>query len=528
MKSILIVALFTLSIECFAQPYGGFLSMDGVNDFTQTSDTLLKGASDKTIEAYVAFCPSTSSVTHAGLMLFTNQSDSLKLNISINASGTLASLFLTDGHQSNAFNIPIFSYSNWNHLAMTIQSADSLVQLYFNGDSLGGLKSTVINSVNTFIGHSIKPAKCTIDELRFSSMIRYSTSFIPPANAFNVDTSTIELFKFEEGQDSMRFYGVNSSELVGRFGAHSNGIITVSNDSSICLGDSIQLKASGGTRYSWSPSLGLNNNSAYNPTCNTLIDQTYHVVISDSNGCAANKSVTINILSLPKPTLGADTIICGGDSVSLHPGNFSSYLWSNGAVSQNQNLGKGDHWVRVMDTAGCKGFDTIQITERPPIKINLGNDTLVRYGTTFYLDPGPGFKTYKWSTLETSQKILTSLAMVYSVTVTDTFGCAATDKIRIAFNTVGTKEYQSMTRSISVFPNPISPSGTLYFETGQLELNPTVSVFSTNGARADHFITGSTPSIKLDNLTPGIYLVQMKLAGSEALINKKLIVTDYP
>lgn len=71
--------------------------------------------------------------------------------------------------------------------------------------------------------------------------------------------------------------------------------INLSNDTTICLGNTIQLHASGGSNYKWSPGDGLSDASIPNPTAKPLMNTTYTVSVEDAAGCNNNGSVIVKI-----------------------------------------------------------------------------------------------------------------------------------------------------------------------------------------------------------------------------------------
>jgi hypothetical protein len=77
---------------------------------------------------------------------------------------------------------------------------------------------------------------------------------------------------------------------------------------------------------------------------------------------------------------------------------------------------------------------TGKFTLRPGPAIQLGRDTFFCQGNTYsqVLDPGAGYSSYQWSTSATSQTITVSAEGTYSVTVTNTFGCKATDRLIVS------------------------------------------------------------------------------------------------
>jgi len=130
-----------------------------------------------------------------------------------------------------------------------------------------------------------------------------------------------------------------------------------------------------------------------------------------------------------------DTILsCKGESKILDAGSqFSTYLWNTGETTQKINVNKkGLYFVTATSSGGCTLTDSVFLFESNPV-VNLGKDTT--YCTKFpaSLDAGAGFTSYKWSTGETTQKIMASSGGKYSVLVANKFGCQAADTIQLGF-----------------------------------------------------------------------------------------------
>jgi gliding motility-associated-like protein len=74
----------------------------------------------------------------------------------------------------------------------------------------------------------------------------------------------------------------------------------VSPDSTtITLGESIQLSASGADTYEWTPAEGLDDTSIANPSATPTVLTTYLVVGTAANGCKGTAEVIINIEDVP-------------------------------------------------------------------------------------------------------------------------------------------------------------------------------------------------------------------------------------
>ena len=67
------------------------------------------------------------------------------------------------------------------------------------------------------------------------------------------------------------------------------------NDTTIFLGQQVQLDATGGNTYLWVPSTYLNNPNISNPICEPTEDITYIVYVTGANGCVGTDTITIDV-----------------------------------------------------------------------------------------------------------------------------------------------------------------------------------------------------------------------------------------
>ncbi|HEY4798606.1 MAG TPA: gliding motility-associated C-terminal domain-containing protein, partial [Bacteroidia bacterium] len=69
-------------------------------------------------------------------------------------------------------------------------------------------------------------------------------------------------------------------------------------DDTIANGSSIQLNASGGIQYAWSPPYGLSNIGIYNPIASPAVTTTYIVTVIDVYGCENRDTITVFVINL--------------------------------------------------------------------------------------------------------------------------------------------------------------------------------------------------------------------------------------
>lgn len=109
-------------------------------------------------------------------------------------------------------------------------------------------------------------------------------------------------------------------------------IILVTNiqSATICEGKSVQIEASGGSSYLWTPSNGLSNPQASNPIASPTETTTYTIKVSNG-GCFATTEITVNVNKNVMADAGADQTIVTGQSAILNgkvSGDHFTYFWT--------------------------------------------------------------------------------------------------------------------------------------------------------------------------------------------------------
>lgn len=100
--------------------------------------------------------------------------------------------------------------------------------------------------------------------------------------------------------------------------------------------------------------------------CHT-VGETHSVVIKDACGNEVSASCSINTYPNKSPYLDPVSYICEGESVTLDPGEFESYRWSNGATTRTITVSlAGTYSVETVNEYGCDGFAQTQVMLLPP------------------------------------------------------------------------------------------------------------------------------------------------------------------
>lgn len=150
--------------------------------------------------------------------------------------------------------------------------------------------------------------------------------------------------------------------------------MNVSPDDSICIGQSVNLLASGASSYNWSPAIGLNNVNISNPTASPAVTTRYRVVGYDGFNCFTDTAfVTIAIGQYPTVSLGPDQTLATGTLFPIKSvitaGPIRTWNWTpttnlscnNCALPVAEIKKDITYTVTVTTPYGCSASDTISI-----------------------------------------------------------------------------------------------------------------------------------------------------------------------
>jgi gliding motility-associated-like protein len=140
----------------------------------------------------------------------------------------------------------------------------------------------------------------------------------------------------------------------------------------ICKGDKVQLHASGGQSYSWSPSSSLSNSQLADPTASPDVTTQYSVIIKQNACFDDTLSQTVVVHPVPTVNLGPDKVIFAGESIQLNAvtTNATIYAWepgeglscvdcTNPTVTPTHST---TYIITVYNEFGCHATDDIRIT----------------------------------------------------------------------------------------------------------------------------------------------------------------------
>ncbi|MCB0791624.1 MAG: gliding motility-associated C-terminal domain-containing protein [Flavobacteriales bacterium] len=161
---------------------------------------------------------------------------------------------------------------------------------------------------------------------------------------------------------------------------------------------------------------------------------TYSVSVTDLNGCIGTDAINVAYASPDAIDLGNDTTLCAGASLLLDaslPG--ATYLWSNGATTSSILVGSAGTYGVTVQQGACGVSDAIQVSLTSPPTVDLGNDTTLCPGEVLLLDASATGGSYLWQDGTVAPTHPVQSAGIYSVQVTDAFGCTGTDAIDVGY-----------------------------------------------------------------------------------------------
>lgn len=221
-------------------------------------------------------------------------------------------------------------------------------------------------------------------------------------------------------------------------------IVTTQAGCGVATGTALATAKGGVAPYSYS----INNNFVPTNQFASLAAGIYTLTVRDANNCTA--SATFNILTSNSQII-IDTIITAssgctqatGTAIVNARGGTTPYSYSvgNNFINTNQfaNLAAGRYTLTVRDANNCTTSDTFSIRTSNPPQVELGDTVFVCQGENTMLDAGVQ-TTYRWSNGATTRSISVANPGIYSVTVSNTVGCTASDSVRVqAGNTFNLK-----------------------------------------------------------------------------------------
>ncbi len=241
-----------------------------------------------------------------------------------------------------------------------------------------------------------------------------------------------------------------------------------SDNSEICIGDSVIITVNSAATYQWSatppdPSLAnqdTNQTIVVFPQQNT----TYHIFIVNDCGYSASDDISITVNALPNADAGNNDEVCKGLSYSLQASGGTTYQWSsfpydaslyvngqdtlpNPVVTPDQQL-QYTYIVMVTNNHGCVAEDSMHLFVKPVPTVDISNsEDTVCFGQQVTLDAVGNDISPTWSANPADASLVgqeTNISITVSPLVTTTYTLSA---VATGFDCPAT-----ITKTIEVIP----------------------------------------------------------------------------
>ncbi len=287
--------------------------------------------------------------------------------------------------------------------------------------------------------------------------------------------------------------------------------------------------------YTWNftvPTTGLSNNPA-----RMRVLMSYSSSQSASSSCSSFawgevEDYTVSFGCKVPTSIGQDTAICAGSNLMLNAGYpGGTYEWNNGQTTQSIAVTTpGQYYVNLVSAAGCKGTDTIFVSEYPMPEINgiastntanhyFFNCTDIYNVTDYLWDFGDG----NTSTDPTPSHWYEN-AGAYTVKVKASNRCGL-DQAQTTINApVGLSKLNYNAAELNVYPNPAREDVFIENKTG-LPFQDMI-LFNNVGQQVMHLTPDNalnTTKMNVRDLATGIY--DLRIYTNKGVLNHPVQVT---
>lgn len=429
-----------LEIEGGLSPYE--YSWEGPNDFTSNEsslDNLLAGEYSVTVNDQVG---NTTSETYTIAQAASIQIDELLINATdCNQPTGSVTLSVSGGTPDYSYDYGDGFISEATQMNLESGSFTVLIQDAANCQIDTLIEIIETNGPNVNLGED--SSICSNGEFLLSAGADNTLTYEWLLNGSSLTETMAELIVTEAA--TYEVLATNVQGCTARDTVEINEVaapvINLGHDTSLCANESLLLSATTGLSYEWF----LNGSPLSQMTATLTVNEagTYILIGTNAAACSSSDTVMINQAVLPMLSASPDTSICVGSSLFLNADSDAlNFQWSldgelltetEGQLSINQT---GNYLVEVHNEAGCS--NSVEIIVNPALEAiaNLGDDIAICLGLETTLSVPANALSYQWSFNDellstTTAELSIQETGIYSVTVTSTQTCTASDTVQI-------------------------------------------------------------------------------------------------
>ena len=206
---------------------------------------------------------------------------------------------------------------------------------------------------------------------------------------------------------------------------------TISRDTTICAGETLNLTVSGGTSRTWS-----NGATGTSITVTPSTTTRYSVVSNAVGQCSTTDSVTVTVQPYVTTLTSGHPTICVGQSATLRVSGGTSHSWNTGDTTSSITVTPNtttSYYVTSSESGKCSKTDSMTVTVHPYVVTTISHDTSICPGEPVNLTVTGG-TSWAWSNGGTTSTITVRpiTPTTYTVTSSQASYCSTTDSVRIS------------------------------------------------------------------------------------------------
>ena len=301
--------------------------------------------------------------------------------------------------------------------------------------------------------------------------------------------------------------------------------ITPSSDMLTCTIQSITLKAN-------VTSVDENYTCSWGANADTTITTpgTYTVIVTGSNGCTKEESITINAnQSLPNITVNSPSI-CKGDNATITASGADTYIWTpapglnattEASVTVNPEVSTNYIVEGTITSTGCKNSATANVYVEAPLILTLSApEDRAKEITVTVSAAGPDHGDYEWfidnefyQTTTVNSITIEPVAGRHEIRVetrTTELNCFASSELFYIFTTDISTPVAESNKNVVVYPNPFTDKLTVLVKNAKIV---DIALYSAGGNLLATCRNLNEAHIATSHMPAGIYVVKVTADG---------------
>jgi len=484
------------------------LGMQYVLATTAPQDIWTENAAIGRIEMYTnlgsisALTPVTVSVIPQPTVILTGPTNSIcaNTNATITASG-VGNYTWSTGSNLNSIIVNPTSLTTYSVVGSIGSNCTATAAIQVSVSAGAPVLTLTPTSPSVCSGNSVAISASGAITYTFSNGVNNNASFTPSSTSMYTVTGT---------------NACGTSSAASQITVHPTPTITsVASSTSICLGESATLTASGADNYTWTSINNTNSMVVVSPSISTA----YNILGQTNAGCSSTGVQVVVVKSTPTVLASNPTpLVCLNSTVTLQASGANTYTWDNGSNGSSTQVTPTASTIYTVTgeytSTGCLNSATVPVTVFIPT-VSIISPTAVCIGKSATLSAN-GADNYNWSPGGPFQTVIfTPTALqVFTLTInttSDNILCSADYTTQVGINPLPTISIAATKTAIcSGEKAELTASGgnsyawltttitAASFTTGVLKLNTTYTVQGTDNNNCS---ATATISIKINACT---------------------------